>query len=120
MGLLAKKEVWEKPFRLAWNRTVGRIPIPAGGHRNLNVQAGAFSQQMALPWQTDFRECEADADTVSDPSLMRYGKPTRRIGWWPANRPDDVFPISSPKRRMPWARDVKGNSFPAFNNRQPP
>jgi L-lysine epsilon oxidase C-terminal domain len=97
--LFVKKDVWEKPFRLARNRTVGTIPVPGEGRRNVIVEAGAFSQQMALPWQADFRDCAADF--VDDQSVAGG---QRRVGWWPMTRPDEVFPLDSPKDRRPWAR----------------
>jgi len=97
--LFVKKEVWEKPFRLARNRTVGTIPVPGEGRRNVLVEAGAFSQQMALPWQADFLDCVADF--VADPSVAGG---QRRVGWWPMTRPDEVFPFDRPKDRRPWAR----------------
>jgi hypothetical protein len=86
--LFAKKEVWDKPFRLALNRAVGSIPVPGENRRDVIVAAGAFSQQMALPWQADFLDCAADFvvdATVAD------GR--RRVGWWPMTRPDEVFPV---------------------------
>jgi L-Lysine epsilon oxidase N-terminal/L-lysine epsilon oxidase C-terminal domain len=97
--LFVKKEVWEKPFRLARNRTVGTIPVPGEGRRDVIVEAGAFSQQMALPWQADFFDCSAGP--VDDPSVAGG---QRRVGWWPMTRPDEVFPVDSPKDRRPWAR----------------
>src|SRR5262245_2160510 len=97
--LFAKKEVWEKPFRLARNRTVGTIPVPGEGRRDVIVEAGAFSQQMALPWQADFRDCAAGP--VDDQSVAGG---QRRVGWWPMTRPDEVFPVDSPNDRRSWAR----------------
>ena len=97
--LFAKKDVWEKPFRLARGRTVGTIPVPGEARRDVVVEAGAFSQQMALPWQADFLDCAAGP--VADPSV-EGGQ--RRVGWWPMTRPDDVFPLDRPKDRRPWAR----------------
>jgi hypothetical protein len=97
--LFAKKDVWEKPFRLARNRKVGTIPVPGEGRRDVIVEAGAFTQQMALPWQADFLACTAE--TVSDPSVE--GR-QRRVAWWPMTRPDEVFPVDHPKDRRPWAR----------------
>src|SRR5262249_40679291 len=97
--LFAKKEVWEKPFRLARNRTVGTIPVPGEGRRDVIVAAGVFSQQMALPWQADFLDCVADF--VADQSVADK---RRRVGWWPMTRPDEAFPLDSPKDRRPWAR----------------
>jgi hypothetical protein len=105
--LFVKKEVWEKPFRLARNRTVGTIPVPGEGRRNVIVEAGAFSQQMALPWQADFLDCSGGppddpSDAGVDDPLVAGGK--RRVAWWPMTRPDEVFPFDRPKDRRPWAR----------------
>src|SRR5215471_14282080 len=97
--LFVKKEVWEKPFRLALNRAVGTIPVPDEGRRDVIVAAGAFSQQMALPWQADFLDCTADF--VDDQSVAGG---QRRVGWWPMTRPDEVFPVDSPNDRRSWAR----------------
>jgi hypothetical protein len=97
--LFAKKEVWAKPFRVARNKTVGTIPVPGEDRRDLVLEAGAFSQQMALPWQADFMDCAAGG--VADPSVVGN---TRRVAWWPANRPDEVFPLNAPTVRLPWAR----------------
>jgi hypothetical protein len=106
--LLSKKEAWERPFRLALGRTVGTVPVPGdSSRRDLVIEAGAFSQQMALPWQADFRDCAAGP--VDDPSVA--GK-TRRVAWWPTNRPDEVFSASTPTVRKPWARDASENPFP--------
>ena len=105
--LFVKKEVWDKPFRLALNRTVGTIPVPGEGRRDVIVAAGAFSQQMALPWQADFLDCsggppdDPSAAGVDDPSVAG-GK--RRVAWWPMTRPDEVFPVDSPNDRRSWAR----------------
>jgi hypothetical protein len=46
----------------------------------LTLQAGFFSQQMAIPWQADFLSC---VKTDHDGRL--------NAGWWPAQRPDDVY-----------------------------
>jgi L-Lysine epsilon oxidase N-terminal/L-lysine epsilon oxidase C-terminal domain len=59
-----------------------------------SLSAGDVTQQMSLPWQTDFVDC-----AYEDPYV-----------WWPAQRPIDVLhDKSSPYR--PWARrfDGKGN-----------
>lgn len=40
-----------------------------------SVKPGAFTSQLAVPWQADFEECGA--------------------GWWPASRPDFVLPEGS-------------------------
>jgi hypothetical protein len=56
---------------------------------------GDVTQQMSLPWQTDFVDC-SDGDSP--------------FVWWPAQRPIDVH--LDPERNQPpvrWARDFKGN-----------
>src|SRR5262249_21117524 len=75
------------------------IPVPGEGRRDVIVEAGAFSQQMALPWQADFLDCSAGS--VDDQSVAGG---QRRVGWWPMTRPDEVFPFDRPKDRRPWAR----------------
>src|SRR5262249_39172428 len=117
--LFTKKNVWEKPFRLALNRTVGTIPVPGEGRRDVIVEAGVFTQQMTLPWQADFFDCsggppdDPSAAGVDDPSVAG-GK--RRVAWWPTTRPDEVFPLDSPKDRRPWARVAKSQT--PFNFRE--
>jgi hypothetical protein len=104
--LFAKADVWRAPFRVARGKKVGTLPVPGDARRDLLLEAGAFSQQMALPWQADFFECSAaplsdPSSWVDDPSIAG-GK--RRVGWWPANRPDEIFSLDSPRDRRPWAR----------------
>jgi FtsP/CotA-like multicopper oxidase with cupredoxin domain len=41
-----------------------------------NLRAGDVTKQMALPWQADFTECVQEGE----------------LAWWPAQRPDEVFP----------------------------
>jgi L-lysine epsilon oxidase-like protein len=97
--LFAKKEVWATPFRIARGKIVGSVPVPPASRADLVVEAGMFSQQMALPWQADFFDCTSDF--VDDRSVAGE---KRRIAWWPTNRPDDVFPLDTPTTRQPWAR----------------
>src|SRR5262249_50817374 len=77
--LLTKKAIWAQPFRVARNSKIGTIPVPGGNRRDLVIEGGTFSQQMALPWQADFRDCTGGP--VDDPSVT--GK-QRRVAWWPA------------------------------------
>jgi hypothetical protein len=110
--LFSKKEVWTAPFRLARGKKIGTIPVPGepppNARRDLVVEAGTFSQQMALPWQADFRDCAFGP--VKDPTMPAS---TRQVGWWPANRPDEVFPDATPTNRVIWARLGNGDAFPA-------
>ncbi|HEU4390479.1 MAG TPA: LodA/GoxA family CTQ-dependent oxidase, partial [Blastocatellia bacterium] len=57
------------------------------------LQAGDVTKQMAVPWQADFYDCTQDDD----------------YAWWPAQRPDDVFPDGE-ATQVPWIRDLI-NSF---------
>lgn len=71
-----------EPFRIDLNATSGYWD------ENEPIGPGHFSRQMALPWHADFTDCAAEGG----------------YGWWPATRPDDVFPTSTSKKRVPWAR----------------
>jgi len=57
------------------------------------VSPGDVTQQMSLPWQTDFVDC-------SDGDLP--------FVWWPAQRPIDVRRARM-KPPVRWARDFRGN-----------
>ncbi len=53
------------------------------------LEAGEITQQMSVPWQADFLDCTQDGD----------------LAWWPAQRPDDVFPEQGGPQ-VPWIRDL--------------
>jgi hypothetical protein len=53
------------------------------------LSPGDLTKQMAVPWQSDFLDCALD-----------HG-----LQWWPAQRPDDVFPPSGPQKL--WIRGGK-------------
>ena len=53
------------------------------------LAAGDVTKQMALPWQADFTDCAQDG----------------ALAWWPAQRPDDVFPEAGGPQ-VPWARKL--------------
>ncbi len=72
--LMRDRRLYLEPFRIKHGASLGH---------GLTVGPGFFSQQMALPWQADFFECHKD-----DVSL---GGGSGFYGWWPAQRPDDVF-----------------------------
>jgi hypothetical protein len=118
--LLARREVFSAPFRIRrkpeLNKSgkpivLGLIPVPGeASPAQLEFGPGLFTQQMAVPWQADFRECEAGF--VSDPDIPGK-RQMRRIAWWPANRPDDVFPQDTPKSRKSWARLLAKEGDPA-------
>ncbi len=52
-------------------------------------QPGDVTKQMAVPWQADFYDCAQDGP----------------LAWWPAQRPDDVFPASGGPQ-VAWIRDL--------------
>ena len=51
---------------------------------------GDITEQMAVPWQADFTDCTGE------------GAP---LAWWPAQRPDDVYPEGG-GGQVPWIRDL--------------
>lgn len=52
------------------------------------VRPGELTQGNALPWQADFYACAYDAHD--------------KIAWWPAQRPDEVFPEATPTVQKAW------------------
>ena len=69
-----------EPFRLDQSQVVPSTGKP--------LTAGDLTKQMAVPWQGDFYECDVD----------------RGIHWWPAGRPEQVFPASGSHRAVVDAR----------------
>ncbi len=63
-----------EPFRLDWTQ----------------LRAGDLTRQNAVPWQTDFNDCQFQAP----------------LSWWPSARPDDVFTATS-NNYVSWDRGVK-------------
>jgi len=61
------------------------------------VRPGEITAQNAVPWQADFHQCRWEE---SD-----NGRP-KRLGWWPAQRPDDVLKAAD-ENPVPWARGLK-------------
>jgi len=86
--LVRNPRIYSEPFRIAHGAPVGR----------LKVGPGFFTQQMALPWQADFRDCKREE--LTDPTT---GKRTSAM-WWAAQRPDDVYPEDDPTAQVAWAR----------------
>jgi hypothetical protein len=56
------------------------------------LKAGDVTKQMALPWQADFADCKQEGE----------------LAWWPAQRPDDVFPEGGGPQ-VPWTRALIGS-----------
>jgi hypothetical protein len=59
------------------------------------LEPGDITKQMAVPWQTDFYDCRFYEDEP--------------LAWWPAQRPDDVFPMGS-ALQVEWTRDLVKNA----------
>jgi hypothetical protein len=58
-----------------------------------NIKPGDITKQMAVPWQADFNDCAQEGE----------------LAWWPAQRPDDVFPASGGPQ-VPWTRNLVGSA----------
>ena len=54
-----------------------------------SLSPGDVTKQMAVPWQADFNDCAQDGE----------------LAWWPAQRPDEVFPEAG-GTQVPWVRDL--------------
>jgi hypothetical protein len=54
-----------------------------------NLCAGDVTKQMAVPWQADFTDCTQEDE----------------LAWWPAQRPDEVFPEAG-GLQVSWIRDI--------------
>jgi hypothetical protein len=61
------------------------------------VRPGEVTEYNAVPWQADFHYCRWEEDR-----RMNW----RRLGWWPAQRPDDVHTRVGSPEMMPWARGL--------------
>lgn len=61
------------------------------------VRPGELTQYNALPWQADFQACQwQEFDGVK----------LKRLGWWPAQRPDDVFTGDDRTTMHSWTRGL--------------
>jgi len=58
------------------------------------IQPGMLTQSMSLPWQSDFFDCSSDA----------HGSGSE-LYWWPAQRPNEVFPFGGAAMRD-WDQDI--------------
>ena len=61
------------------------------------VQPGEVTQYNAVPWQADFLVCNWQET---------QGTLLKRLGWWPAQRPDDVYTRVGAPDMVPWARGL--------------
>jgi hypothetical protein len=77
--LVRDPQIYAEPFRIK---------------HHADVPPGHLSQQMALPWHTDFLACAR----------------TSGLGWWHAIRPDEVLPKGATTME-PWNRDSTGTPY---------
>ena len=61
------------------------------------VRPGEVTQYNAVPWQADFLYCSWQE---------MQGVMPKRLAWWPAQRPDDVFTHVGSMEMVPWARGL--------------
>jgi len=61
------------------------------------VRPGGVTQYNAVPWQTDFLACHWEES---------LGPMPKRLAWWPAQRPDDVFTSTDAADMVPWTRGL--------------
>ena len=67
------------------------------------MQPGDVTKEMARPWQGDFTWC-------------RGGTSPGSLSWWPAARPEGVFPLSDPNTIASWVRDIADVPDKMVNN----
>lgn len=81
--------IYAEPFRVVPGVTLAE---------RITTGPGFFTQQMAVPWQADFRECKKEELTNTVTNGRAFAM------WWAGQRPDDVFPEDDPDNQKPWAR----------------
>lgn len=97
--LIRAHEVYNSPLRFqASSRPDSELKDPPLRVGALEFRPGFFSQQMALPWQADFYDCQRERH--EDPDGNEY-----YFMWWTAHRPDDVFPSGGAKQAR-WTREL--------------
>jgi hypothetical protein len=77
-SVMAAGATYSEPFR-----------VDAATH-----QPGELTAGNAVPWQADFLACSVDAQS--------------QLGWWPAQRPYQVFPGAESETSEFWSRGVSG------------
>ena len=65
------------------------------------VMPGEVTQYNAVPWQADFLLCSWQE---------KQGILPKQLGWWPAQRPDDVFTTVGATDMLSWTRGL-GSDF---------
>lgn len=95
---IRNRRLYSEPFRLNLNAT-SRYLDQNGVPEGTPVRAGHFSRQMAVPWHADFNDCKSEGS----------------YGWWPSQRPTEVFADASTTNlnaRVDWTRPSPGLHYP--------
>ncbi len=90
--LMRNPSLYRTPFRII-HKT--RFAHGSPFNRFRSLPAGFFTQQLALPWQADMYACMRELDWASG----------RIFAWWPAHRPDDVYPENG-QHAVAWDRGI--------------
>lgn len=69
------------------------------------IKPGDVTQRNALPWQADYHLCRWEEGDIS----------LKRLGWWPAQRPDNVLRSAS-EDPVDWSRGIDDNPIAWVNN----
>lgn len=88
--LIRQPGVFSEPFRVGIGRRV----------LGLEVRPGFFSQQMALPWQADFRDCRRELEE-DEPGFDAL-EGAYEFAWWPSQRPDRATIAAGPDSKPRW------------------
>ena len=102
--MLRNPKIYSEPFRIKEGVTLHlkflKNDLATMQSVSLTVRPGFFSQQMALPWQSDFHDCALevhDPDPPPPPDGISWG-------WWPGQRPDVAQVGSGSSDMKPWIR----------------
>jgi hypothetical protein len=92
---LPAKPALSDAFRLRHKDVTGGLTLTNGADNDYSagLEPGDISKYMAQPWQADFNECAAE--TIGG----------RKYWWWPAQRPNSVFPAKTPGKQVQWTRE---------------
>jgi L-Lysine epsilon oxidase N-terminal/L-lysine epsilon oxidase C-terminal domain len=99
--MIERAVMFKAPLRIDENKVITATSTVGA----LELKAGFFSRQMALPWQADFLDCS------------KGGTPTgRQYAWWPVQRPDNIVADFDTTKGRIWARKADGTPFNAFDD----
>jgi hypothetical protein len=99
--------IFVEPFRIKHDAPSGY----AGEEKSLRIGPGYFTRQLAIPWHADFNMCRKEEDHAG-----------YLVGWWPAQRPDDVYLSEqdvTALKMVDWTRPISGHWQPMDGDSQP-